>query len=297
LLERARTGLREMPSNAVWLLSRALSPVDAIEEAAGSATASVRDQGRKVGAAVVDASPVGGDSVDVRIRRARDAAERAREAEDQAREAAQEAKACAERVKEISEGGRRRLQEAERQSDQDVKKRVAEAEEAAREFVQRERRAAEADAEEHRGEVAEEVEHEIADAHREAEEARQDAEELVADASDKLAEAARLADEAAEAARATAEEAQRQAQELTHQAQRQTNEADEKVKTTEELQDQLVTTARETAHALNRDTTNGLSSYSKAELVDLAGGFRIRGRSSMTKDELVAALTAASRKQ
>jgi hypothetical protein len=32
-------------------------------------------------------------------------------------------------------------------------------------------------------------------------------------------------------------------------------------------------------------------------LVDLAGGFRIRGRSSMTKDELVAALTAASRKQ
>jgi hypothetical protein len=63
------------------------------------------------------------------------------------------------------------------------------------------------------------------------------------------------------------------------------------------LQGQLVTTARETAHALNRDTTNGLSSYSKAELVDLAGGFRIRGRSSMTKDELVAALTAASRKQ
>jgi colicin import membrane protein len=271
--------------------------VDAIEEAAGSATASVRDQGRKVGAAVVDASPVGGDSVDVRIRRARDAAERAREAEDQAREAAQEAKACAERVKEISEGGRRRLQEAERESDQDVKKRVAEAEEAAREFVQRERRAAEADAEEHRGEVADEVEHEIADAHREAEEARHDAEELVADASDKLAEAARLADEAAEAARATAEEAQRQAQELTHQAQRQTNEADEKVKTTEELQDRLVTTARETAHALDRDTTNGLSSYSKAELVDLAGGFRIRGRSSMTKDELVAALRAASRKQ
>jgi hypothetical protein len=36
LLERTRTGLREMPSNAVWLLSRALSPVDAIEEAAES---------------------------------------------------------------------------------------------------------------------------------------------------------------------------------------------------------------------------------------------------------------------
>jgi hypothetical protein len=154
-----------------------------------------------------------------------------------------------------------------------------------------------AEAEEHRSEVAEEVENELADAHREAEEARQDAEELVADASDKLAEAARLSDEAARAARATAEEAQRQAQELTSQADRQTNEADEKVKTTEELRDQLVSTAKETARALNRDTTNGLSSYSKAELVDLAAGFRIRGRSSMTKDELVAALTTASRER
>ena len=297
LLERTRTGLREMPSNAVWLLSRALSPVDAIEEAAESATASVRDQGRKVGAAVVDAAPLGGDSVDVRIRRARDAAERAREAEDRAREAAQDAKACAERAKEISQGGRRRLQEEERRSAQDVKKRVAEAEVAAREFVERERRAAEAEAEEHRSEVAEEVENELADAHREAEEARQDAEELVADASDKLAEAALLSDEAARAARATAEEAQRQAEELTSQADRQTNEADEKVKTTEELRDQLVRTAKETARALNRDATNGLSSYSKAELVDLAAGFRIRGRSSMTKDELVAALTTASRER
>jgi hypothetical protein len=52
-----------------------------------------------------------------------------------------------------------------------------------------------------------------------------------------------------------------------------------------------------TARGLNRDTTNGLSSYSKAELVDLAAGFRIRGRSSMTKDELVTALTTASRER
>jgi colicin import membrane protein len=295
LLERTRTGLREMPSNAVWLMSRALRPVDAIGEAAGSATASVRDQGRKIEAAVVDAAPLGGDSVDVRIRRARDAAERAREAEDRAREAAQDAKACAERVKEFSERGRRRLQDAERQSDRDVKQRVAEAEKTAQEFVQRERRAAEADAEEDRNEVAEEVENEIADARREAEEARQDAEELVADASDKLAEAGRLADEAAEAARAAAEDAERQAKELAGQAERQANEADAKVNTTEELRDQLVTTAKQTARALNRDTTNGLSSHSKAELVDLAAGIGISGRSTMTKDELIAALRTASR--
>ena len=297
LLERARTGLREMPSNAIWLLSRALSPVDTIEEAAGSAAANVRDQGRKLEAAVVDAAPVGGDSVDVRIRRAQDAAERAREAEDRAREAAQDAKACAERVKEISERGRQRLQEAGRQSDRDVKQRVAEAEKAAQEFVQHERQAAKTDAEEHRSQVAEEVENEIADAHREAEEARQEAEQLVADASDKLAEAGRLADEAAGAARATAEEAQRQAQELTHQAERQGHAADAKVRATEELRDHLVTTAKQTARALNRETTNGLSTYSKAELVDLAAELGIRGRSNMTKKELVAALRTASRGQ
>jgi hypothetical protein len=163
--------------------------------------------------------------------------------------------------------------------------------------VQRERQAAEADAEELRSEVAEEVENEIADAHREAEEARQDAEELVADASDKLAEAGRLADEAAGAARATAEEAQRQAQELTHQAERQANAADAKVRTTEELRDQLVTTAKQTARALNQETTNGLSSYSKEELVDLAAAVGIRGRSTMTKKELLAALRTASRRQ
>ena len=59
LSEQTRTGLREMPSNAGWLLSRA------------------RDRRRKVSAAVVDAAPFGGDSVDIRMKRAREAAERA----------------------------------------------------------------------------------------------------------------------------------------------------------------------------------------------------------------------------
>jgi hypothetical protein len=63
------------------------------------------------------------------------------------------------------------------------------------------------------------------------------------------------------------------------------------------LREQLVTTAKQTARALSRDTTNGLSSYNKAELVELAAGIGIRGRSTMTKDELVAALRTASRQQ
>jgi len=87
MFERTRTGLREMPSNAAWLLGRALQPAE-------DAAAGARDQGRKVTAAVVDAAPVG-DSVEIRARRARDAADRAREAEERAVEAARESKAQA----------------------------------------------------------------------------------------------------------------------------------------------------------------------------------------------------------
>ena len=293
LLKRTRTGLKELPSNAAWLMSRALRPLDSIEETVAGA----RDQGRRIEAAVIDAAPLGGDSVETRIRRAQEAAERAREAEEEAKEAAREAKASAENVRRVSDRGRTRVYEAEQQADRAVKQRVAKAEKAAEEFVRRERRAAEADAKEQRREIAEEVEKDIGEAQREAEESREVAEELVADASDKLAEAARLADEAAEAARGAAEVSQRQARELAGHAERQASEAGKKVETTEELREQLVTTAKATAHALNRDTTNGLSSYNKPELVELAAGMGIRGRSSMTKAELVSALRRATRGQ
>src|SRR5687768_18401367 len=134
-----------MPSNAAWLVSRALNPVEAL----GDAAAGARDQGRKVTAAVVDATPVG-DSVGIRARRAHDAAERAREAEERAVEAARESKALADRAREVSERGRARVQDVDRETSREVKQRVAEAQKAAEEFVKRERQAAEADAEEQR---------------------------------------------------------------------------------------------------------------------------------------------------
>jgi hypothetical protein len=297
MFERTRTGLREMPSNAAWLLSRALKPLDAVEDAAGSAVESARDQGRRIEAAVIDAAPVGGDSVEIKLRRAQDAAERAREDEERAREAAQDARSQAEKVKEVSERGHARLRELERETDRQIKQRIAEAKRTAEEFVRVERRAAEAEAEERRREFQEEVDNEIAEAHDDAEEARHAAEELVADASEKLVEARRLADDAARAARAAAEEAEQQAQSIAGQAERKAAAAEDRVKTTEQLRDHLVTTARETARDLNRETANGgLGSYSKAELIDLAAAAEISGRSHMTKQELVTALRSTSRK-
>lgn len=294
LSEQARTGLREMPSNAAWLLSRLLKPADAVGTAAESATANARDQGRKAKAAVVDATPFGGDSVDIRMRRAQEAGERAREAEERAAEAAHESKDRSEHARDVSEHGRARLRDADRETNRMVKQRIADAQKAAEALVERERRAAEADAEEQRGQVQAEVDKEVMAAQDDAEACRQRAEELIEDATEKLAQARRLADEAAEAARAAAEEASRRAQSLASEAQQQAHDAHAQVKASERLRERTQTTARRAARELESDN-GGLESRSKAELVALAASVGIETRTNMTKSELADALAKASR--
>src|ERR1700753_4095416 len=84
LAKQTQIGLREMPANAAWLLSRMLKPAEQVGGAAESAAATARDRGRQFGAAVVDAAPIGGDSVEIRMRRAHEAGLRALAAEDEA---------------------------------------------------------------------------------------------------------------------------------------------------------------------------------------------------------------------
>jgi hypothetical protein len=286
-----------MPSNAGWLLSRVFKPAEAIGSAAGSVAAGARDRGRQVGAVVVDAAPVGGDSVEIRVRRAQDAAERAHEAEDRAVEAARESKALADYVREVSERGRARVRGVERETTRHVQQRVAEAQKTADEFVKREREAAEADAEELRREVQEDVDGEIEEAQQDAEESRQQAEELVEDATEAQAEAKRLADEAVAAAHSAAEEASRQAQQLAVEAEQRATDADARVEATEQLHEHLISAAKQTVRELNRVPRNGgLKSYNKAELIELAASIGIRGRTNMTKGELVDAIARASRR-
>jgi colicin import membrane protein len=289
LTERARTGLKDMPSNAAWVLSRALQPVE-------SAAAGARDQRRRVGAAVVDAAPVGGDSVEIRMERARDAAERASEAEDQALEAAQVSKELSEHARQVSERGRARKQEVDRETNRELKQRMAEAQRAADELVAREREAAEAEAEEQRQEVYAEVDEEIEEAQGDAEAARQRAEELVEEATEKLAEARRLADESAEAARAAAEDAQRRAQQLASEAEQQAGDAEARIATAEQIRDESKATAKQTVRKVDSGRANGgLQSYNKPKLLELAASIGIEGRTNMSKGELVNAITKASR--
>jgi colicin import membrane protein len=295
LSERARTGLREMPSNAAWLLSRALKPAEGVGDAAHSAAAGARDRGRQASAALVDAAPVGGDSVDIRMKRAKEAAERARDAEQEAVQASQAARDRAENARKVSERGRARLTEVQRETERQVKQRVAEAQKAADEAVRREREQAEADAAERRQRAQAEVDGQLQDAEQEAGEAQARAEDIVAEATEKLAEARRLAGEATEAARAAAEEAHRQARELAEEAEEQAGEADARIEAAERLQEDSEATAKSTAQELKRAPADGeLESYNKPDLVDLASSMDIEGRANMTKAELVDAIEKAS---
>jgi myosin heavy subunit len=278
------------------MVSRVLAPAETVGSAAESATAGARDRGRKLRAAVVDATPIGRDSVDVRMKRAREAAERAREAEEQAVAAAEESKACSTHARQVGERGRARVTEVQRETSRRVRQRVAAQQKAADESVKRERRDAEAEAEEEVQEVQAEVEEELEDAQREAEETQERAEELVAEATEKLAEARRLADEATASARAVAEEAHRQAQQLAAEAEQQASEVDARVAEAEQLRGRSEAAAKHTVRELDRDPTNGgLESYKKPELVALAATVGVEGRTNMTKDELIDAIAKASR--
>jgi hypothetical protein len=143
LSERTRVAVKELPSNAAWLLSKALGPT---ESAAESAAAKARDQGRKV----LDAAPIGGDPVQTLLRRAKHAAEQAREAEVEAVEKAEEARARADYAREVSSRGRTRLKEVERETTRRREDRMKQAEKAADEVLRREREAAEDEAEKQR---------------------------------------------------------------------------------------------------------------------------------------------------
>ena len=115
LLTHTRTGIREMPSNAAWLLSKIRQARGERGHAAESAAAGTRDTGYKARAAIADATPLGGDSVHVRMRRAQDAGVRAKEAEDQAVAAAQESRALSDHARQVSERGRTQMRELERE--------------------------------------------------------------------------------------------------------------------------------------------------------------------------------------
>ena len=283
--DSAGTGLRELPSNAAWLLSRMLP-----DEATGP-----RDTARKLRASIEDAAPMG-DSVETRMNRARAAAERAQRAEAEALAAAEEAKQSSDHARLVAESNRSEMAELKRELKRRVEHAVTEARRAADEQVQQERAAAQTDADEELEERQTEAEEETQAAQNDAEVTQQRARELVAEARERLAEARELADEATQAARAAAEEAHRQAQQLAADAEQQAKDADQRVAAAERVGKVTAATAEDTAQRLDSRQINGdLESHTKAELLDLAAAIDIEGRTTLTKAELVSAIKRASR--
>lgn len=296
LLERARWGLRDMPSNASWVVSQLRGSSPTIGAVADEAASKARDQSRRFSEAVMDAVPSGEDSIQLRMKRAEDAAERARDAEERAVAAAQEAKERSDYALDVTQRGRAHVKEVNRNTQRGREQRIQQAEREAEELVRRERLAAEEDAERQRREAYEEVEAETKEAQRGAEEAKERAESLVGQAREAMLEAKRLADEAAEAAHTAAEEAQRRAKELARDAAQQARQAEARVSRAEELHVRSEATARQTATESGHVWINGdLGEYTKSDLIELASSVGIEARSKMPKNELIAAIRAASR--
>jgi colicin import membrane protein len=296
LSEQARVGLLELPTNAAWLLSRAVQP--------GSAAAGTRDKARKLGASLVDAAPVG-DSVEARMKRARAAAERAQEAEEEALEAAKWSKESSDRIRQVTESNRAWLAEVKREASRHVEQRVAEARRAADERVAEAQREADQQVEQERAAARREADKELENAQaeaakkteaarRDAEAAEQRAKDLLTESRERLAEAKQRADEAVQAASARAEEAQRQARQLTEEAEQQATSARAKVAAAEQVREDATASAKNTAR---RERTNGnLESQSKPELQHLAASLEIEGHTKMNKAELISAITKAAPK-
>jgi colicin import membrane protein len=136
----AASGLRDLPRNSAWLLSKALrSPVSATESAAHDTT----DGLRRMTIAVADKLPGTPDSVGIKLKRAETAVARAKEAERQALAEARTASERADAAKVVSEDGKRRVHEATREGKQEVQRRTQEARERFARLVDQEREEAE----------------------------------------------------------------------------------------------------------------------------------------------------------
>lgn len=298
------SGVKDLPRNTSWLLSRALSPVDATKGAAGATKdaasntgSGIVDKMRGAGALVKDALPGSGDSVELRLQRARTAAERAREAEERAVQSAEVAKAKASYAKETAERDKVHLRDVKRDQSKQVAQRVAEARQAADAQVKEAQTAAQSDADQVIEGEEEQAQQRLQQAREEAEAAKEKAQHELSEAASKLADARQLADEATAAAKAAADEAHQQAERLVASAYSDATSADHIVAEAEQVQARSLTTATDVTKELKKqDTAVNLDSLAKRDLLDLAMAKDVEGRSSMSKEELVTALKKAARK-
>jgi len=288
---RTATGLKDLPSNTAWAVSKVLVPAP-VEKAAGG----VKDTARGVSASIKDTVP-GTDSLDTKLKRAREATERAQAAEHKALSEASEAKRLADEHKAQVEQTRVQIRQAKAEAAETVKQRVAEVRAKADAMVEEERAKAQADADKSVAKVSDEANSRVEKSRAHADEAQEQAQVAIGDATEQMAAARRLADEAAQEAQAAAAEAQRRAEELAGEARRHAAASTNGVAEAEKVQREAAGTAADVAVELRKPEVSGdLKSMTKNELTELAVALGVERRTGMNKQQLVSAINRESKK-
>lgn len=311
LRTKATEGLVELPSNAAWLIGKAFPDGESSPSETGSQVKRAHDKGgheggsmlrnsaRKIRIAAADSLSFVPDSLEARISQAQEAVSGARAREEQAMHAAEDARSAAENASEVAAQGARRLEAERADCDEMVRQRVAEAQATADEMVARERAEAERDGEERVKRTREEVDATNAKTQKQADQVRADAQQQVDDAAARMADARRLADEAAKAAQEAADAAHREADRLAKDASHHSGEADQRLADTRDLEREVtLDTAHTVRESRESSELDGLEEQTRAQLLDLAAGLGVEGRSHLRKAQLVTAVkkaTAAAR--
>jgi len=164
-------------------------------------------------------------------------------------------------------------------------------------MVEEERAKAQAEADDTVRKVSVDVDGRVEKTRERADAAQEKAQASIADATEQMADARRLADDAAEAAQNAAAEAQRQAEELAAEARRHAGATTSQVAEAETVQRQAAGAAAEVTTQLRSPDVDGdVKSMTKGELMDLAVALGVEGRTSMNKQQLVAAVNRESKK-
>jgi uncharacterized phage infection (PIP) family protein YhgE len=280
------SGVKDLPRNGAWLLSKALrSPIVATESAAQDTS----DGLRRMTVAVADRLPGGPDTVGIKLKRAEAAVAKAKEAESRALAEAQVASERADNAKAVSEEGKQRIREATREGKQEVDRRTQEAREHYTRLINQERDKASQEVAERMEQLTTSLNAEAERARAEAEQAAEHARALIEDAHQQMAEARQLAAEATAAAQEAADLAREQARAVAEKAEERAGSADRIVDDAQRAEGALATVAARAAEA------EDLRSQTKADLTELARSLGIQGASRMTKDQLIRTVRSASR--
>lgn len=293
LYAQASAGIKELPRNGAWVVSRIVgSPGAGVASASGAAT----DAARRVSAAMADALPGGHDSVEIRLNRAEAAVMKAKKAEQEALAEAQSADRRAEAAKTVAEQGRERMREATREGKQEIERRTKEARQQLDRQLEQERERASQDVADRLEKLTAEVQAHIDESRQDAEDAARRAQERIDQAHEQMAAARVLAADATKAAQDAAEQAHQQVKAVAEEAEQHAGTADRVLNNARGTEEWL---ASETARAVQAereyDVPERLDEHTKAELIDIAHALQIPGAARMQKTPLVRAIQKASR--